>query len=48
MPSKRCDLSKEDELFYNIAMYEAKHRFHKYFPKTTIWGYNGIYPGPTL
>ncbi len=47
-PINRCDLSKGDELFYYITMREAKHRFHRYFPLTTIWGYNGIYPGPTL
>ncbi len=39
---------KEHEWYYEIYMLEAKHRFHKYFPPTTIWGYNGTYPGPTL
>ncbi len=33
---------------YNIVMQEANHRFHKFFPLTTIWGYNGICPGPTI
>lgn len=36
------------ELFYHISMRETDHKFHKYFPYTTIWGYNGCYPGPTL
>jgi spore coat protein A len=40
--------SEKMELFYYIVMMEAKHRFHKYFPLTTIWGYNGTYPGPTI
>lgn len=40
--------SKEHELFYHITMRQAKHRFHKYFPLTNIWGYNGTYPGPTF
>ncbi|WP_257985578.1 multicopper oxidase domain-containing protein [Bacillus sp. V5-8f] len=29
-------------------MKEAEHRFHKDFPKSTIWGYDGICPGPTI
>jgi spore coat protein A len=33
---------------YNIVMHEVKHRFHKMFPLTTVWGYNGTVPGPTL
>jgi spore coat protein A len=40
--------SKDCELYYHITMREAKHRFHRYFPYTTIWGYNGTYPGPTI
>ncbi len=47
-PVIRYDSSKRSELYYNIIMREAKHRFHKYFPYTTIWGYDGTYPGPTL
>ncbi|WP_046181047.1 multicopper oxidase family protein [Domibacillus tundrae] len=34
--------------YYKIVMKEAKHRFHKDFPNTRIWGYNGISPGPTI
>jgi spore coat protein A len=40
--------SQDENEFYHIIMREAKHRFHKYFPLTTIWGYNGTYPGPTI
>jgi spore coat protein A len=40
--------SPDENDFYHIIMREAKHRFHKCFPLTTIWGYNGTYPGPTL
>ncbi|MDF2543160.1 MAG: copper oxidase, partial [Herbinix sp.] len=47
-PIYRCNSPKEAELFYQITMMEAKHKFHKYFPLTTIWGYNGTYPGPTF
>ncbi len=47
-PIVRYDSMKRSELHYNIVMRETKHRFHKYFPYTTVWGYNGTYPGPTL
>jgi spore coat protein A len=47
-PSGKCYGTNEKELYYEIAMREAKHRFHMNFPLTTIWGYNGTYPGPTL
>lgn len=47
-PLKQCNSSRKEEDFYRITMREAKHRFHKNFPSTTIWGYNGTYPGPTF
>lgn len=34
--------------YYELKMMEAEHRFHKRFPLSTIWGYNGLYPGPTI
>jgi spore coat protein A len=40
--------TKEEELYYEIDMKAAEHKFHKCFPYTTIWGYNGTYPGPTI
>lgn len=33
---------------YRISMTETFHKFHSYFPKTKVWGYNGKYPGPTI
>ncbi|NLK94454.1 MAG: multicopper oxidase domain-containing protein [Clostridiales bacterium] len=36
------------ENIYKITMREAYHRFHAFFPPTKIWGYNGMYPGPTI
>lgn len=29
-------------------MTEADHRFHRHFPLTKVWGYNGTCPGPTI
>jgi spore coat protein A len=47
-PVSRCEAPKEKDILYHITMNEASHKFHKYFPHTTIWGYNGMYPGPTI
>ncbi|MCR1951608.1 multicopper oxidase [Clostridium sp. DSM 100503] len=40
--------SKDNEKRYHISMEEAEHYFSSYFPPTKIWGYNGLYPGPTI
>ncbi len=34
--------------YYEAAMKEAKHSLHSRLPDTTIWGYEGIFPGPTI
>lgn len=34
--------------YYELVMMESEHRFHKHFPLSVIWGYNGLYPGPTI
>lgn len=31
---------------YHVRMMEAKQRLHRDFPPTTVWGYNGLFPGP--
>ena len=33
--------------FYEIHEREAPHSFHPELPVNTIWGYDGIFPGPT-
>jgi FtsP/CotA-like multicopper oxidase with cupredoxin domain len=33
---------------YDISVQPALHQFHPEIPSTYIWGYNGIYPGPTF
>ena len=38
----------EDSFQYRIIMKEAEHYFSSYFPPTKIWGYDGLYPGPTI
>ncbi|KAF1084437.1 Spore coat protein A [Sporotomaculum syntrophicum] len=47
-PVKKNDSSEEKTSLYHIQMRKAKHRFHRDFPLTTIFGYNGTYPGPTI
>lgn len=39
---------KDGHLYYEIRMRAAMHFFHRLFPPTMIWGYNGMYPGPTF
>ena len=34
--------------FYDISVAEAQHFFHRDLPPSPVWGYNGIYPGPTF
>lgn len=34
--------------YYEIAMRQVPHQFHRLFPPTTVWGYDGMLPGPTI
>ncbi|KNZ70386.1 bilirubin oxidase [Thermincola ferriacetica] len=34
--------------FYRVAMREFKQKLHRDLPETTVWGYEGTYPGPTF
>jgi spore coat protein A len=34
--------------YYEIEMKAAMHKFHRDFDETLIYGYNGLYPGPTI
>ncbi|MGG7177280.1 multicopper oxidase family protein [Clostridium paraputrificum] len=38
----------ENKDFYYITMEEVYHKFHCCFPETKVWGYDGMYPGPTI
>ncbi|MGE5892980.1 MAG: multicopper oxidase domain-containing protein, partial [bacterium] len=33
---------------YDVTMTEFQQQLHRDLPKTTVWGYNGSYPGPTI
>ena len=36
------------EALYEITMKEFRQKLHRDLPPTTLWGYNGQYPGPTI
>jgi FtsP/CotA-like multicopper oxidase with cupredoxin domain len=33
---------------YNITIQQVNQKLHRDLPATTVWGYNGMYPGPTI
>ncbi len=39
---------EEDTSYYKVIMKEFKQKLHRDLPPTTLWGYDGIYPGPTI
>ena len=34
--------------FYKIAMTQFQQQLHRDLPPTTVWGFHGTYPGPTI
>jgi spore coat protein A, manganese oxidase len=40
--------SRKDKVRYRVRMMEFKHQMHSQLPPTTVWGYEGQYPGPTI
>jgi FtsP/CotA-like multicopper oxidase with cupredoxin domain len=34
--------------FYRMELLERQHSFHRDLPPSTIWGYGGTFPGPTV
>ncbi|SDC55483.1 multicopper oxidase family protein [Shouchella lonarensis] len=34
--------------YYDMPMIECKHTFHRNLPPATVWGYHGMYLGPTI
>jgi FtsP/CotA-like multicopper oxidase with cupredoxin domain len=37
-----------DSAYFEVEMKCGSHKFHRDFNETIIYGYNGIYPGPTI
>ncbi|QVK17573.1 multicopper oxidase domain-containing protein [Mycoplasmatota bacterium] len=34
--------------YYEVRMQQFKQKLHRDLPETTVWGFNGHYPGPTF
>lgn len=34
--------------FFEVEMRQFRQKLHRDLPPTTLWGYNGMYPGPTF
>ncbi|MBT2598917.1 MULTISPECIES: multicopper oxidase [unclassified Oceanobacillus] len=34
--------------YYEVVMKECWHKLHRDLPPTRLWGYNGLFPGPTI
>lgn len=39
---------KDGQPYYEIEMSEVEQNLHSDLPQTTVWGYDGQYPGPTI
>lgn len=49
IPSVLKAVDKYDGIpFYEVTMKQVKQKLHRDLPPTTVWGYNGMYPGPTF
>jgi spore coat protein A len=40
--------AKDGNPYYEVEMREVKQKIHQDLPPTTVWGYDGQYPGPTI
>jgi spore coat protein A len=38
----------DDQPLFNVTMRAFKQKLHRDLPSTPLWGYNGLYPGPTF
>ncbi|PLS07104.1 multicopper oxidase family protein [Neobacillus cucumis] len=47
-PVLKPSTKSADIPYYEVTMKQVKQQLHRDLPPTTIWGYNGMYPGPTF
>ena len=38
----------DDAPLYEVSVTQFQQKLHSQLPATTLWGYNGMYPGPTF
>src|SRR2546430_329443 len=48
LPVPRRLVAAENEGRLVVRLRAAQHRFHRDMPESTIWGYDGTVPGPTI
>jgi FtsP/CotA-like multicopper oxidase with cupredoxin domain len=48
LPVPRRLVAAEHEGRLTVRMRPGTHRFHRDLPESTIWGYDGTVPGPTI
>src|SRR3989440_6369421 len=48
LPVPRRLVASENEGRLVVRIRAAHHRFHRDMPESTIWGYDGAVPGPTI
>lgn len=49
IPPKLEPVKKDNTYtYYEVTMKETKQSLHRDLPRTTVWGYEGIFPGPTI
>ncbi|MFE7063379.1 multicopper oxidase family protein [Sutcliffiella sp. NPDC057660] len=49
IPPKLEPVKKDNTYtYYEVTMKETKQSLHRDLPSTTVWGYEGIFPGPTI
>jgi spore coat protein A len=47
-PKLKSKWKSQEYTYYEVTMKEAKQALHSELPKTPVWGFEGIYPGPTI
>ena len=47
-PILRSERRVDGSDFYEVEMEKTMHKFHSSFCPTEVWGYEGMYPGPTI
>lgn len=45
---KKVKTTSNDIPYYEVTMEQVQQKLHRDLPPTTVWGYNGMYPGPTF
>lgn len=48
IPTLNVDDTVEGADYYRITMSEFEEKLHRDLPATTVWGFNGHYPGPII